>query len=110
MDNICIEISENAKIDMNDYQSDNMNMDMDMDSFVAKQLDYQENYLLADVKKIAEFYGISVRKMRKEEIIQEIVVFEIDPENSTTYLQRLQAWHWLNKFKNDPRLKQYVIW
>ena len=61
---------------------DDMNIN-NMDSFVAKQLDYQENYLLADLKKIADFYDIPVRKMRKEEIIQEIVVFEIDPGNAT---------------------------
>ena len=46
-----------------------------MDSFVAKQLHYQENYIMADLKKIADFYEISVRKLRKEEIIQEIVLF-----------------------------------
>lgn len=108
MDNICFEISENAKLDVNEY-IDDMNMNS-MDSFVAKQLDYQENYVLADLKKIAEFYDIPVRKMRKEEIIQEIVVFEIDPGNATTYLRRLQAWHWLTEMKNNAKLKQYVIW
>ena len=116
MDNIFFEISENSKIE-NECKNENndeivdVNENInDMDTFVAKQLDYQENYLLADLKKIAEFYDISVRKLRKEEIIQEIVLFEINPENSMTYLHRLQAWHWLTEFKKDPKLKQYVIW
>lgn len=114
MDNISFEICENAKIETDNYENENQNSvegeNMNMDSFVAKQIHYQENYILADLKKIADFYDISVRKMKKDEIIQEIVIFEINPENSMTYLRRLQAWHWLTEMKNDPKLKQYVIW
>ena len=81
----------------------------DSDTYVAKQVDYQENYVLADLKKIADYYEIQTRKLRKDELIQEIVLYESDPTHSALYLKRLQAWYWLKEFKNDPKLKQYIL-
>ena len=81
----------------------------ELDNFVAKQLDYQENYIMVDLKKIADYYEISTRKMRKEELIQEIIIYEIDPSHSETVFKRLQAWSWLKELKEDQKLKQYIL-
>lgn len=81
----------------------------DTDCFVAKQLDYQENYILGDLKKIADYYDISARKLRKDELIQEIVIYESNPENAEIYLKRLQSWYWLKELKQDPKLKQFIL-
>jgi hypothetical protein len=83
--------------------------EFDTDNFLAKQLDYNENYLIADLKKIAEYYDIPTRKLRKEELVQELVIFENDPENAEVYLKRLQAWFWLKELKQDPKIKQYIL-
>lgn len=88
-----------------DYES----AEFDTDNFLAKQLDYNENYLIADLKKIAEYYDIPTRKLRKEELVQELVLFENDPENAEVYLKRLQAWFWLKELKQDPKIKQYIL-
>ena len=88
-----------------DYESP----EFDTDNFIAKQLDYNENYLIADLKKIAEYYDIPTRKLRKEELVQELVLFENDPENAEVYLKRLQAWFWLKELKQDPKIKQYIL-
>ena len=97
--NISIEIEENNESPV----------ECDMDLFIAKQLDYQENYKLSDLKKIAEYYDILVRKLKKNDIIQEIVIFESDPDNAYEYNERLQAWYWLGEFSNNPKLKKYII-
>ena len=81
----------------------------ELDNFVAKQLDYQENYIMVDLKKIADYYGICTRKMRKEELIQEIVIYEIDPSHSETVFKRHQAWSWLKELKEDQKLKHYIL-
>ena len=81
----------------------------DTDCFVAKQLDYQENYILGDLKKIADYYDISTRKLRKDELIQEIVIYESNPGNAEIYLKRLQCWYWLKELKQDPKLKQFIL-
>ena len=81
----------------------------DSDTYLAKQIDYQENYLITDLKKIADYYDIQTRKLRKDEIIQEIVLYESDPCHSEIYLKRLQYWYWLKEIKSDPKLKQYIL-
>ena len=81
----------------------------DADCYLAKQLDYQENYLIADLKKIADYYDIPTRKLRKDELIQEIVLYESDPSHSEVFLKRVQAWYWLKEFKEDTKLKQYIL-
>ena len=79
------------------------------DRFFARQVEYQENCLMADLKKIAEYYDIPYRKLRKDELVQSIVLFECDPSNEEIYMRRVQAWYWLNELKEDPKLKQYVL-
>jgi hypothetical protein len=111
-ENICIEVLDNDEFkgsytnlelitDPNDY--------FDGDTFVAKQIDYKENYLLADLKKIADYYDISTRKLKKEELVQEIVLFETNPENSEIYFNRLDGWYKMINLKKDPKLKQYIL-
>ena len=86
-----------------------VNETFDGDAYVAKQLDYQENYTMNDLKKIADYYDIQYRKLRKDELIQELVIFESDENNNEVYLRRLQAWYWLKEFKQDAKLKQYIL-
>ena len=111
--NICIEIDDS--VDNNHlFGQDNLKVtmpehDFDTDNFIAKQLDYQENTTMPELKRIAEYYDISVRKLRKDELIQELVIFEGDPVNAEVYLKRLQAWYWMKELKSDPKLKQYVL-
>jgi len=115
MENICIEIDDSANIN-SEFGKENVPIleqeqqtCFDSDSFVARQLDYQENYTIPELKKIADYYDISIRKMRKEELVQELVIFESDPDNSVTYLKRLEAWFWMKELKKDPKLKHYIL-
>jgi hypothetical protein len=115
MENICIEIDDSANLN-SEFGKENVPIleqeqqtCFDSDSFVARQLDYQENYTIPELKKIADYYDISIRKMRKEELVQELVIFESDPDNSVTYLKRLEAWFWMKELKKDPKLKQYIL-
>jgi len=111
-ENICIEVLDN-----DEFEDSYTNLELitdtnncfDGDTFVAKQIDYQDNYLLADLKKIADYYGISTRKLKKEELVQEIVLFEANPENGGLYLKRLEGWYWLKELKKDPKLKQFIL-
>tara|TARA_A100001015_G_C14919290_1_gene683657 strand:+ start:95 stop:439 length:345 start_codon:yes stop_codon:yes gene_type:complete len=113
MENICIEIDDssnkNFAFGTEDVPIPEQVNTFDSDSFIARQLDYQENYTMPELKRIADYYEISIRKMRKEEVIQELIIFESDPNNSVTYLKRLEAWYWLKELKKDSKLKQYIL-
>lgn len=122
MSGIHIEIEENSNTNQRESVNSEENYDIpiilnnvmvnetfDGDAYVAKQLDYQENYTMNDLKKIADYYNIQTRKLRKDELIQELVIFESDENNNEVYLRRLQAWYWLKEFKQDAKLKQYIL-
>lgn len=79
------------------------------DVFVAKQLDYSENCIMSDLKKIADYYDINYRKLKKDDLIQEIVIYECDPSNKILYMNRQQAWLWLRELKEDAKLKHYIL-
>ena len=66
--------------------------DMVMDNYIALELYYQENFTLKDLHKICDYYEISRRKLRKDEIVQEIVLYECDPNNSEMVQKRKLLW------------------
>jgi hypothetical protein len=102
--------NNNCETYNNNCETYNNNDDsFNCDTFVAKQLDYNVNYIMNDLKKIADYYEINYRKLKKDELIQEIVIYESDPSNSNTYMKRLQAWYWLKELKEDPKLKQFIL-
>ena len=89
--------------------STNFNPDFFMDSILANQLNYSDNYLLAELKKIAAYYDISTRKLRKEELIQEIVLFESDQTHSDIVNQRIKLWYFVKELKQDKYFKPLIL-
>ena len=83
--------------------------DMVMDNYVALELYYQENFTLKDLHKICDYYEISRRKLRKDEIVQEIVLYECDPNNSEMVQKRKLLWFYVSELKNDKYFKKFVI-
>ena len=63
-----------------------------MDDFIALEIDYQTNYIKKDLERIAAYYGISKRKKRKDQLVEEIVIFEKNPENIEILYRRKRLW------------------
>ena len=63
-------------------------IDVGMDDYLALELDYRTNYIKKDIDMIADYYTISKRKKRKDELIEDIVLFEKDPVNIQKTYQR----------------------
>lgn len=131
--NILYEINEN-KIDLSSNNNDNNDNDNNncenkleneiilntdnfcknngdnvLDAIYAKQVYYCENYILPDLKKIADYYEISYRKFRKDELVQEIVLFENDVQNYEKVYQRLKFWKYIEELKEDKFFKSLII-
>ena len=81
----------------------------DMDNYVALELYYHENYTLKELHKICDYYELVRRKLKKDEIVQEIVLFECDPNNSELVQKRKLLWFYVSELKNDKYLKKFVI-
>ena len=128
--NINIEIEEIKEITMNENDENNdsetsihnkENFDTFDDFFLqdyegntenllyVRKVDYMENYRVEDLKKIAKFYEIPVQRKKKEDLVEEIIVYEDCLENLEKVQRRMLYWGYLEELKSDPYFKQFVI-
>ena len=80
-----------------------------MDDYIAMEVDYQTNYLKKDLERIADYYEISKRKKRKEQLVEDIVIFEKDPVNIEIVFQRKKLWSYIEEIKCDKYLSKFLI-
>lgn len=92
--------------DTSENELDNVD---DMDNFVAMTYELDENYKKKELDRIADYYGISKRKKRKADLIQDIVLFEINPINIDIVQRRKTLWFYMDEIINDDFLKKYII-
>ena len=88
------------------YDNDAM---LGMDDYLASELDYQTNYIKKDLERIADYYEISKRKKRKDQLVEDIVLFEKDPVNIQKVYQRKKMWKYIEEIKKDKYLRQFLI-
>ena len=94
---------------MDEFNSMDSHEDCEMDQYIARELDYRENYTVKMLGCIADYYAISKRKLKKDALIQEIVIFEQDPSNREIVLRRKKFWFYLEELKKDPYLSKYIL-
>ena len=82
---------------------------MMMSDYVAQELNYNENFTLKQLHRIAEYYSISKRKKKKTELIEEIVIFENMPENCEIVNRRATLWSYIEEIKQDKYLSKFLI-
>ena len=81
----------------------------DYDNIMAQQIDYNQNYNVNKLNHIANYYNLSKRKLKKDQLIDSIVQFENNPENSVIVYNRKRLWHYLTELKNDSYFGKFVI-
>ena len=81
----------------------------DHDNMTALHVDYFENYNLKMLYHIANYYNIPKKKLRKEELIQLIILFENDPDNTIAVYNRKRFWHYLHELKTDQYFGKFII-
>ena len=85
------------------------NVEPDIEDFVAHEVHYQTNYIKTQLEKIIEYYGLSKRKKKKDELIQDIVIFEMDPRNIEIVYRRKKLWAYMKEIKEDSFLSKFLI-
>jgi len=124
-DNISLFFNEkNENENENDYNDINDEITKMMDKFRDLELevgeksicliDYTVNVSLPvkELLKICSYYGIdkSIKKYKKQDIIDTIFYFESLPENDNIVQKRYLMWKNIYELLNDPIMKKYVIW
>jgi hypothetical protein len=84
------------------------------DDIFLEMKDYELNYNVKQLLLICEYYDIlkDVRatKAKKQDIIENILLFEKNMENIEITIKRKELWHYINELKNDRMMKKFVIW
>ena len=84
-------------------------MDLYSDLYFAEVLDYKDNYTKKQLEFIAGYYDIKTRKKKKEELAEEIVIFEKAEENAGLVQRRKMMWFYIDEIANDSYLSKYLI-
>ena len=82
--------------------------EFDENEFMANCLFFNENYTHKQLTKIADYYKI--KKTRKKELlINDIVLFEMEQENKEIVLQRKLFDYYLECLSEDDYYKKFII-
>jgi len=86
----------------------------DSDLIIPQMINYNENFTVKELLLICEYYGfakdVKTNKFNKEQIIDFLVSFETDPNNSDIVFKRQNMWFYINELKNDKFMKKFVLW
>ena len=69
---------------------------------------YNLNYTVVDLKHISKYYELSIRKKNKAELVQDIVIFEMDPNNMELVSRRKYLWDCVENIQNDKYLSKFL--
>ena len=83
--------------------------DDNQDTTMAMQLEYSLNYNLKQLKAIANYYKINTRKLKKDEIIENIILFEVAEENQSIVYTRKRLWYFVEELKNDEFFNNIIF-
>ena len=80
----------------------------DDDNIIAQHVDYFENYTVKMLQHIANYYEIPKRRLKKEELIELIIQFENESENSLNVYNRKRCWHYIHELQNDTYFGKFI--
>lgn len=115
--NILYKIKEKSKHNEVSYNEllDQLNDETDFDTteldiHTTQQVHYDINFTKKELLKIANYYNIKKAKtMKKEDLINNIIVFETDPENIELVERRKTLWFYYNELKRDDYFKKLIL-
>ena len=81
----------------------------EMGDYMAQQIHYSTNYTKKELEKIADYYEIPKRRKKKDILIEEILMYEFEPENVCQVFQRKKLWGYIKELKEDKYLRQFII-
>jgi len=100
--------------DINELMAEIENTELNNDLSIPQMINYNENYTLKELLMICEYYGFAKdlknNKCNKEQIIDFLVTFESDINNSDIVFKRQNMWFYINELKNDKFMKKFVLW
>jgi hypothetical protein len=108
-----IEKQETEKLNIEEFMAEIEN-ELDDELTIPKMINYHENFTVKELLLICDYYGfgkeLKSNKCNKEQIIEILVSFESDLNNSDIVFKRQNMWFYMSELKNDKFMKKYVLW
>jgi hypothetical protein len=108
-----IENQEKEEINIQEFMAQ-MENELDDDLAVPKMINYHENYTVKELLLICDYYGFAKElknnKCNKDQIIEILVSFESDLNNSDIVFKRQNMWFYMSELKNDKFMKKFLLW
>lgn len=109
-----IENQEKEEINIEEFMTEMENNDFNDDLAVPKMINYHENFTVKELLLICDYYGfakeLKTNKCNKDQIIEILVSFESDLNNSDIVFKRQNMWFFINELKNDKFMKKFLLW
>ena len=103
LESLLAEVNEKHKI------LETKNNHMESDIYIALELNYETNYSVKQLGQILDYYGISKKKLKKDELIQAILLFEQDDNNIFIVETRKRLWENIQELKQDKYFSKFII-
>jgi len=109
-----INVEENdSNFDMNSFLNEIENDEFQQDLMVPNIIHYNENFTIKKLLVICDYYGIAkemkANKCKKDIVVQILVDFETNYQNSDIVSKRKNLWFYMNELKNDKFMKKYIL-
>jgi hypothetical protein len=108
-----IENQEKEEINIQEFMAQ-MENELDDDLAVPKMINYHENFTVKELLLICDYYGfakeLKTNKCNKDQIIEILVSFESDLNNSDIVFKRQNMWFYMSELKNDKFMKKFLLW
>ena len=95
---------------LQDFETQKTNQMYSNDTIFAQMKNYDTNFNLKQLSLICEYYKINTNKLKKQEVIEQVILFENNDEHIAIVIKRKEMWYYLNELKNDKMMKKFVIW
>ena len=103
IESLMTEVNEKHKI------SEKQDLNIIPDSLLAWELDYDTNYTVKQLGQISDYYGINKKRLKKNELIQVIILFEEDINNIYIVETRKRHWENIKELKNDKYFSKFIM-
>ena len=102
------------EINIEEFMAEIENSELNDDLSFPKMINYHENFTVKELLMICDYYGFAKAlknsKCNKEQIIEILVSFESDLNNSDIVFKRQNMWFYINELKNDKFMKKFLLW
>jgi len=79
------------------------------DAMCAIRVDYTTNYTVKQLGMILDYYDIPKRNLKKDDIVNQIILYESDTFNKINVERRKELWRNVKELKQDNFFAKYVI-